>query len=68
MDQHRYKILVTFVFFMVIQHVTIIVVPLQQLAFYQHYSAMMMMAAFIMKTNGTTRERFNNFWATIQQL
>jgi acetyl-CoA acetyltransferase len=43
-------------------------VPLQQLAIYQHYSAMMMMAVFIMKTNGTTRERFNNFWATIQQL
>jgi acetyl-CoA acetyltransferase len=43
-------------------------VPLQQLAFYQHYNTMMMMAVFIMKANGTTRERFNNFWATIQQL
>jgi len=57
-DEHRHKILVTLVFFMVIQHVIIIFVALQQLALHQHYNAMMTMVVFIMQTNGISREIF----------
>jgi len=66
-------------FSIVVQHVIIVVVTLQQLAFHQNYSAMMMMVVSNMKANGTTRKRFvwsyeqtshfmeKQLWATIQQ-
>jgi hypothetical protein len=79
MDEHKHKILITLVFSIVVQHVIIVVVTLQQLAFHQHYNVMMMMVVSNMEANGTTRKRFvwsyeqtscfkrSNFWAIIQQ-
>jgi hypothetical protein len=46
------------VFYIAIQHVIAIVVVLQQLAIHQHYSVIIMMVVFIMKTNGVVREIF----------
>jgi hypothetical protein len=43
---------------MVIQHVIIVFVALQQLALRQHYNAMMTMVVLIMQINGISRERF----------
>jgi hypothetical protein len=58
MDEHKHKILVTLVFFMTILHIINVVVALQELAFHQHYSAMMMMIVFIMEANIVTKEIF----------
>jgi uncharacterized membrane protein len=58
MDEHKHKILITLVFSIVVQHVIIVLVTLQQLAFCQHYSAMMKMVVFNMEASGTTRKRF----------
>jgi hypothetical protein len=58
MDEHKHKIFITLVFSIVVQHVIIVIVTLQNLAFHQHYSAMMMMVLFNMEANGTTRKRF----------
>ncbi len=58
MNEHKHKIFVTFVFFMIIPHVNIVVVTLQKFAFHHHYNAMITMVVFIMETNEVTREKF----------
>jgi hypothetical protein len=57
MNEHKHKIFVTFVFFMIISHVNIVVVTLQKIAYYQHYNVMVTMLVFIMETNEVTREK-----------
>jgi hypothetical protein len=65
---------------MSIQHVIIIIVALQQLAFHQHYIVMIVMIIFIMETNKATQKLLlyetmseqmvlqrGNSWAAIQQ-
>jgi hypothetical protein len=58
MDEHRHKIFVTLVFSMTILYIIIVVVALQELAFHQHYNAMMMMVVFIIEANTITKEIF----------
>ncbi len=58
MDEHRHKIFVTLVFSMTILYIIIVVVALQELAFHQHYNAMMMMVVFIIEANIVTKEIF----------
>jgi hypothetical protein len=59
MDEHRHKIFIILVFFITILHIITVVVTLQEFAFHQHYSAMMMMMlVFIMETNIVTKEIF----------
>jgi hypothetical protein len=50
MNEHKHKIFVTFVFFIIISHVNIVVVTLQKIAYHQHYNATITMVVFIMET------------------
>jgi hypothetical protein len=58
MNECKHKIFVTFVFFMIISCVNIVVVTLQIFAFHQHYNAIITNGCFYYETNEVTKEKF----------